>query len=64
MESIVVKKIVKEESDLLQFEAKKNLARLLDLPEHAVFPISEKKEITITLSIELRETHHPGIIAS
>ena len=64
MESIVIRKRVKEESDLLQFDAKKILARLLDSPDQSMFPLSERIEIMISLSIELRHSPCDGVIAS
>ena len=62
MEKITVINYVKEDSDLLQFEVRSALSRLLDVPAEQVFPLPEGTEVVISLSLEARKPPFRGII--
>jgi len=53
MERSIKCNLVKDESDLLRFDVKKNLAQLLNVSEENLFPLPEDKEISIYMSFTI-----------
>jgi len=62
MKRIVVSSIITNESELLQYDAKKILAQLLEVSEENIFPFPEGKEVGINLLAEIRDASN-GLIS-
>ena len=62
MERIIIQKFVNDETGLHQFDARKVLSRVLNVPVRSVFPLPEGKEAAISLSIGIRDTRDRGIL--
>jgi len=62
MKQIIVSSVITNESELLQYDAKKILTQLLEVSEENVFPFPEGKVVGIRLLAEVRNARDRDVI--
>jgi hypothetical protein len=64
MKKIILSSVIKNDSDLLQFDARKIVRQALNMPENAVFQLPEGVEVGILMSAEVRNARESGVIST